>query len=112
WLAGRPKIARHHTGEELARLTEFLGAIAGIRFPGTESVQYQAARRSTVLMGDQMRRAWDDFLAAECAAQPVLLVLEDLHWGDLPTVSFLDGAMRNLRDAPLMILALGQPDVH
>jgi tetratricopeptide (TPR) repeat protein len=106
------RLSRHHTGEELARLTEFLGAIAGIRFPGTESVQYQAARRSTVLMGDQMRRAWDDFLAAECAAQPVLLILEDLHWGDLPTVTFLDGALRKQRKTPLMVMALAQPDVH
>ena len=46
-----------------------------------------------------MRRAWEDWLAAECAAQPVLLVLEDLHWGDLGTVSFVDAALRNLRDA-------------
>jgi tetratricopeptide (TPR) repeat protein len=106
------RLSRHHAGEELARLAEFLGAIAGIRFPGTESVQYQAARRSTVLMGDQMRRAWDDFLAAECAAQPVLLILEDLHWGDLPTVTFLDGSLRKQRKSPLMVMALAQPDVH
>jgi tetratricopeptide (TPR) repeat protein len=106
------RLSRHHSGEELSRLAEFLGAIAGIRFPGTESVQYQAARRSTVLMGDQMRRAWDDFLAAECAAQPVLLVLEDLHWGDLPTVTFLDGSLRKQRKSALMVLALAQPDVH
>ena len=47
--------------------------------------QLRAARHDPLLMGDQMRRAFEDFLAAERAAQPVLLVLEDLHWGDLPT---------------------------
>ena len=62
-------------------------------------------------MGDGMRRAFEDWLAAECAAHPVLLVLEDLHWGDLGTVSFLDGALRNLRDQPLMVLALARPEV-
>jgi len=106
------RLSRQLAGDDLTRVTEFLGELADIRFPEAKSAQLRAARRSHVLMGDQMRRAWEDFLAAECAAQPVLLVLEDLHWGDLPTVSFLDGAMRNLRDAPLMILALGQPDVH
>ncbi len=63
-------------------------------------------------MGDGMRRAFEDWLAAECAAHPVLLVLEDLHWGDLGTVSFLDSALRNLHDQPLLVLALARPDVE
>jgi tetratricopeptide (TPR) repeat protein len=106
------RLSRHFAGAELAHNAEFLGELAGIRFPEAKSPQLYAARRSAVLMGDQMRRAWDSFLEIECASQPVLLVLEDLHWGDLPTVSFLDGAMRNLRSHPLMILALAQPDIH
>ncbi len=106
------RLSRHLAGAELARSAEFLGELAGIRFPEAKSPQLYAARRSAVVMGDQMRRAWEGFLEAECAAQPVLLVLEDLHWGDLSTVSFLDGAMRNLRAKPFMILALAQPDIH
>jgi hypothetical protein len=106
------RIARHHTGEEGVRITEFLGELCDIRFPEAKSPQLRAARRSHALMGDQLRRAWQDFLLAECAAQPVLLVLEDLHWGDVPTVSFLDSALRQLRDAPVLIVALGQPEVH
>jgi tetratricopeptide (TPR) repeat protein len=106
------RVSRLLAGDDATRVTEFLGELAGIRFPEAKSPQLRAARRSHVLMGDQMRRAWEDFLAAECRAQPVLLVLEDLHWGDLPTVSFLDGALRNLRETPLMLLALGHPDVH
>jgi tetratricopeptide (TPR) repeat protein len=39
-------------------------------------------------------------------------VLDDLHWGDVPTVSFLDGALRALRDRPLVVIASAQPDVH
>jgi tetratricopeptide (TPR) repeat protein len=105
------RLSRHLEGEDLARVAEFLGELAGIRFPEAKRVQLAAARRNPVLMGDQMRRAWQDFLAAECAAQPVLVILEDLHWGDLPTVTFFDGALRLLREQPLMVLALGQPDV-
>jgi tetratricopeptide (TPR) repeat protein len=104
-------VSRHFTGSEHTRVSEFLGELAGIRFPEAKSEPLRAARRSPVLMGDQMRRAWEDFLAAECAAHPLLLVLEDLHWGDLPTVSFLDGALRHLADRPLMVLGVGQPDV-
>jgi tetratricopeptide (TPR) repeat protein len=63
-------------------------------------------------MGDQMRRAWEDWLSAEAAAQPVALVLEDLQWGDLPTVKFVDAALRNLADRPILVLALARPEVH
>jgi hypothetical protein len=63
-------------------------------------------------MSEQMRRAAEDFLRAECAAHPVLLVLEDLHWGDQPTVSFVDAALRSLGDLPWMVLALARPEVH
>ncbi len=106
------RVARHLADDDGVRVTEFLGELSGIRFPEARSPSLRAARRSHALMGDQLRRAWQDFLAAECAAQPVLLVLEDLHWGDLPTVTFLDGALRQLRNAPLIVLALGQPEVH
>ncbi|KYF78178.1 hypothetical protein BE20_25480 [Sorangium cellulosum] len=43
---------------------------------------------------------------------PPLLVLEDLRWGDQPTVSFLDSALRDLRAMPWMVLALARPEVH
>ncbi|HEX8115211.1 MAG TPA: hypothetical protein VF516_46105, partial [Kofleriaceae bacterium] len=44
-------------------------------------------------------------------AQPVLLVLEDLHWGDFGTVRFVDTALRDRRDRPWMVLALARPEV-
>ena len=92
-------------------MTAFLGEIANVPFPDDDNDALRAARANPQLMGDGMRRAWEDWLAAECAAHPVLLVLEDLHWGDLPTVSFVDAALRNLRDEPLMVLALARPEV-
>ena len=61
---------------------------------------------------DQMRRAWLDFLEASCAREPLLILLEDLHWGDLPTVQYLDDALRRLGDRPWMLLALARPEVH
>ncbi len=63
-------------------------------------------------MSDQLRLAWEDFLDAECAAQPVLLVLDDLHWGDLPTVTLVEAALRNLKGRRFAVLALARPGVH
>src|SRR5262249_9731877 len=64
------------------------------------------------ILTEEMRRAWIDFLRAECAVAPVLLVLEDLHWGDGATVGFIDAALRDLGDRPWMVLALARPEVH
>jgi tetratricopeptide (TPR) repeat protein len=106
------RLARHVPEPDVQRVAESLGELAGIRFPEACSVQLRAARRSRMLMGDQMRRAWGDFLAAECAARPVILVLEDLHWGDAATVALVNCALRTLRASPLFVLALARPEVH
>jgi eukaryotic-like serine/threonine-protein kinase len=108
----RARVARYIDGEGLARVSEFLGELCGVPFPDDDSVQLRAARQDPMRMGDQMRRAFEDFLAAECAARPVLVVLEDLHWGDLPSAQWIESALRNLKDRPLMILALARPEVH
>ncbi len=42
----------------------------------------------------------------------MLLVLEDLHWGDLPSVKLVDAALRAADRHPFMVLALARPDVH
>ena len=108
----RARVARHVGPADLPRVTMFLGEIAGVRFPDEASVELRSARSDPMLMGDQVRRAWEDFLLAECQAQPVLIVLEDLQWGDLPMVKLLDAALRALHDHPLMVMALARPDVQ
>src|SRR5262249_9761382 len=40
------------------------------------------------------------------------LVLEDLHLADLPTVRFLDAALRRVRELPVFVLATARPEVH
>lgn len=105
------RVARHVAPDDVARVTEFLGELVGARFSDQGRAFLRAARADAALMGDQMRRAWLDFLAAECAARPVVIVLEDLHWGDLPSVRFLDASLRALSDRPLLVLALGRPEL-
>jgi predicted ATPase len=62
-------------------------------------------------MTDQVTRAFRDLLAAECAQAPLLLVLEDLQWGDLPSTKLVDATLRSLADRPLVVLALARPEV-
>jgi tRNA A-37 threonylcarbamoyl transferase component Bud32/tetratricopeptide (TPR) repeat protein len=107
----RERVARHTSADDASRVAEFLGELVGAPFPATASSPLQAARQDARLMGEQLRRAFEDFLDVESAAQPVLLVLEDLHWGDLPTVRFVDAALRNLQHRPFLVLALARPEV-
>lgn len=111
------RAARHVGAAVVARVAEFLGEIIGTRFQAEqplstpEWIELRAARQDKTLMADQMRRAWLDFLEAECRAQPVILVLEDLQWGDRATVDYIDASLRVLKQLPLFVLALGRPEV-
>ena len=107
----RARVARTVPQRDLVRVTQFLAETLGVSMPEEDDVQLRAARHDPILMGDQMRRAFEDWLAAETRQQPVVLVFEDLHWGDLPTVKFVDSALRALSDRPLMVLCLARPEV-
>lgn len=119
---GEPLPARRHKLQErmrqvvgpadLTRVTEFMGELIGTSLSDENSPQLRAARQDAVLRGDQILRAFEDWLAAECARHPTVLILDDFHWGDLPTVKFIDSALRNLAELPLMVVALARPEIH
>ncbi|MDB4956768.1 MAG: protein kinase [Myxococcales bacterium] len=107
----KARVQRNVPPDEAPRIVEFLAELIGAPLAEPASVQLKAARQDPQLMGDQMLRACEDFIAIECAARPLVLVLEDLHWGDLPTVRFVDAVVRQLPDRPLMVFALARPEV-
>jgi tetratricopeptide (TPR) repeat protein len=104
-------VSRHMSPEAGRRAAEFLGELVGVPFPDDASPALAAARADARLMGDQLRTAWLDWLGAECEAGPVLLVLDDVHWGDRPSLQFVEAALRALRERPFMVLAFARPDV-
>jgi hypothetical protein len=112
WDKVRMRVAELVPQHDRQRVTEFLGEIIGTPFPDADSLPLRAARKDAQLMSAQMRAAFIDFLAAASARNPVLIVLEDLHWGDRPTVQFLDQALHDLDVRPIFVLALARPEVH
>jgi tetratricopeptide (TPR) repeat protein len=108
----RARVARNVPEAEVTRVAEFLGEIASVSFEGKDNVQLRAARQDAVLMGDQMRRAFCDFVMAETSASPFVVVIEDLHWGDLPSVNLIDAALRTASDRRFMVLAVARGEVH
>jgi class 3 adenylate cyclase/tetratricopeptide (TPR) repeat protein len=53
-------------------------------------------------------RAWAEQLAE---AQPLVLVFEDVHWGEEPLLELLEHLAASVRDAPLMIVGLARPEL-
>ncbi|GAB4561467.1 MAG: hypothetical protein Tsb0020_09000 [Haliangiales bacterium] len=108
----RRRVDRYLSAEDARRVTLFLGELLGIPSSEDDDLQLRAARADPKLMGDQVRRACADLLDAASACHPLIIMLEDLHWGDRATIEVLDLAMRNLVERPLFILALGRPELR
>jgi len=107
----RERLARALDGDDLERVWVFLAELIGAPLEGEVPDALRAARQDPMLLGEAMRRAFTDWLAAECARRPVLVILEDLHWGDVPSVRFVDAALARCEELPLMVLALARPEV-
>ncbi len=102
-----------HLPEARAReVVPLLGELCAIPFPDEQSPLLRAARGDPRTMNLQLGRAWMAFLEAECAHHPVVLVLEDLHWGDPLSIKLVDDALRELSERPLLVLALARPEVE
>jgi tetratricopeptide (TPR) repeat protein len=108
----RARVARHVDPARQRRVSEFLGELVGAPFAEEPGSALQAARRDPVLMFDQMARAFEELVDAELSVGPLLIALEDVHWGDLPSLSFLDRVLRNLKHRPLTVIAMARPEVR
>jgi len=108
----RARVGRTVAAADRQRVTDFLGELADTGFADADNVRLRLARLDSALMASEVRRAWVDLIAAESAAHPLLLVVEDLQWGDAPSARLLDAALRALGERPLMVLGVGRPELH
>lgn len=99
---------------EVRRVEDFLGEMLGLsptRVEGAVSDQVRAAQVDPALKADQIRRAFSDWLLAECEVRPVVMVLEDLQWADSPTLDMLHAVLGTVQDAPFMVIGLARPEL-
>ncbi|UQA60469.1 serine/threonine-protein kinase PknK [Polyangium aurulentum] len=104
------RLCRHVEPADRRRIGEFLGELCGVPFPSEESPALQGARSDPRIMAEQISQAFVDWLSAECAMHPVVIVLEDIQWGDVLTTKLFETALRQLDEAPLFVFALGRPE--
>lgn len=106
------RIGRYLRPGDTQRIVSFLAEVCGVPMPDDGNALLRAARQDPTIMGEQVSQAFVQWLRAECSQRLQLLVLEDLHWGDAPTVRLVDVALRELSTQPFMCLALARPEVQ
>jgi eukaryotic-like serine/threonine-protein kinase len=111
WVARHPE-GGGDGGDGGTRFAELLGELVGTPFEVDANGELGAAPQDPMAASEQLGQAFLRFLRAECAMHPVVIVLEDLHWGDLPTIKLIDAALGALSDQPLLVLALARTQVH
>jgi serine/threonine protein kinase/tetratricopeptide (TPR) repeat protein len=95
-----------------SRTSLFLGELLGAPYRAELDPALRAARADPALMAEQIRSAVIALARGITAVRPLLVVLEDLHWGDQPSVRLVDTLLGALADAPVFVLALARPEVH
>ncbi len=105
------RVSEHVPPADRARVASRLCEMAGAPWESEVDEALANGRREPIVMGDQLRVAWEDFLVAECADAPVVLVIEDLQWADRASVALVDRALRNFGKRPWMVIGVGRPEI-
>jgi tetratricopeptide (TPR) repeat protein len=111
WRKLSSRIARRVAPAEVERIHGYLAELTGSAGLA-HNPAVAAMRRDPSALAEQKRRAWEDWLVAEAQTGPLLLVIEDLQWGDLPSLQLLGAALRRLDGCPLAVLATARPEIH
>jgi len=56
--------------------------------------------------------AWRRFLEDVAAVQPLVMVVEDLHWADAAFVGFLEDLLIWSSDTPIMVICTARPELY
>ena len=89
---------------------EFLCELARLPEPRPPPAWLAAARGNPMLMADRVREAALAWFEDILDRGPLLLVLEDLHWADLPSVELIDAALGRREGGALVVVATARPE--
>jgi class 3 adenylate cyclase/tetratricopeptide (TPR) repeat protein len=56
--------------------------------------------------------AWRRFLEDLAAVQPLIMIIEDMHWADAALVEFLEDLLVWSADAPIMVICTARPELY
>jgi adenylate cyclase len=119
YLGLPPNTSKHQVHQRLIHALEQLDAGQGsdtlTYLEHLLSLPYSdpyAANRLRYLDAEQLRQqiflAVRDLLVAESKRQPLILILEDLHWADEASLNLLYFLLESLRHSPILILCISR----
>lgn len=106
------RVDRVLAGPDAPRAAAFLGAVAGLPPSPTAPADVRAALDDPTLLAEGVASSWVSWLEAESTEAPIVIALDDLQWGDLPSIKLVDVALRALVARPLFVLAAGRPELR
>ncbi len=93
--------------DELDEVFPFIAMLLGLR------LEASAQARLGGLQGDAMEkltlRSVTQLLRARSRLQPVVVVLDDLHWADVSSIELLESLLRLCEDHPILFVHLFRP---
>jgi class 3 adenylate cyclase/tetratricopeptide (TPR) repeat protein len=91
-------------GDETVRAAHVVGIWLGFD-PGTDGAAFEGVPTEPQSVRDQATAALGQYFARLAESQPVVILLEDLHWADSTSMRLLDDADRMWRGCPVMVVA-------
>ena len=82
---------------ERERLVERVAGVLGVAAPASAQETFWALRRGLELVA---------------ARKPIVIVLDDLHWGQPMFLDLVEHLIEWVRDAPVLLLALARPELR
>jgi class 3 adenylate cyclase/tetratricopeptide (TPR) repeat protein len=124
-IAGSARFARgaclsYGEGITFWPLAQIVRDLAGIRDEDSaEEARARVPQRVAQLIGlaegstisDQNAEAVASFLAAAAAAQPIVIVVDDIHWAEPALLELLAGLPARAGEAPILLLCLARPEL-
>jgi tetratricopeptide (TPR) repeat protein len=92
-------------------IAPFVGELVGVRFSDASDEPLRAARHSPGLMQSRMRAAIEALVRADTHRAPQVLVLEDMHWADEPSIDLVDWLL-GTADLRFVVLGFARSELH
>jgi hypothetical protein len=89
----------------------FLDELAGDLSKWTDRTTTICALREPMVMADAFRSAWLSLVNGLLQLAPVLLTIEDLHYGDVASLRLIEAAVKLFGERSLLVVATSRPDV-
>ncbi len=111
WERLTSRLTTHLDVRDRERVTRQLADLTGLKPPHARSVR-SGDKPSSSQAPESIKNALFDWLRAEHRHHATLWVIEDLHWGDGPSIDLLGEALRDLDDQPILFLLLARPEIN